>query len=171
LRPKVLSNKTLSFIASNNHRKNNYLKTSLIARFKSITVGERANMMCSHISCAKSKTVWLSLVTHMGFIAHTKKHPYCEKCGTVKNIGYEKARSIGFYTGVLTSIREYVNKRQRIMPKFTQTQVRLIAKELESSDLFFDTYGANFDIQKHKFIEKVRKHRPDLTEKFINGFM
>ena len=128
-------------------------------------------MVCSHISCATSRAVWLPLITHVGLNNHLKKHPYCEKCGTIKNIGGEKAKSIGYYTDVLIAIREHINNRHNLMPKFTQTQIRLIAKELESSELFWDTYGSNLDTQRDKFIEDIRKYRPDLTEDFIKGFL
>jgi hypothetical protein len=115
-----------------------------------------------HISSAPSRGVWLPLVTHVGFNNHLKKHPYCEKCGTVKNIGGDKAKSIGYYTDVLIAIREHINNKRNLMPKLTQTQIRLIAKELESSELFMDTYGSNLDVQRDKFIEDVKKYRPDL---------
>ncbi len=128
-------------------------------------------MVCSHISCAPSKGVWLPLVAHVGITTDLKKHPYCESCGVVKNIGGDRAKSIGFYTDVLTTMKEYINKRHRLMPKFTQTQIRLIAKELESNELFWDTYGTNRDIQRDKFIEEVRKYRPDLTDDFIKSFL
>ena len=68
-------------------------------------------MVCSHISCAPSKGVWLPLVTYVGFDNHIKKHPYCEECGTIKNIGGDKAKSIGYYTDVLTAIRENINRK------------------------------------------------------------
>ena len=128
-------------------------------------------MACKHTSCSPKKGVWLPLITQIGFNAYIKKHPYCEECGTIKNITGDKAKTIGFYTDVLTAMREFTNKRQKIIPKFTETQIRLIAKELESNDLFQDTYGTNLDIQKNKFIEEVRKYRPDLTEDFIKSFL
>ncbi len=128
-------------------------------------------MVCSHISCTPSRGVWLPLVAHVGFKTHIRKHPYCENCGIIKNIGGDKAKSIGYYTDVLVAIREYVNNRHSMMPKFTRTQVRLIAKELESNDLFWDPYGTNLDNQRDKFIEEIRKYRSDLTEDFINTFL
>ena len=128
-------------------------------------------MVCSHISCSPTRGVWLPLVAHVGINTHLKKHPYCEDCGVVKNIGGDKAKSIGYYTDVLTTMREYINNRDRMMPKFTQTQVRLIAKELESNELFWDPYGTNLDIQRDKFIEEVKKYRPDLTDTFIKSFL
>ncbi len=128
-------------------------------------------MACMHISCSPGRGVWLPLVTNVGFDAQIKKHPYCENCGIIKNLGGERAKSIGYYTDVLIAIREYVNNRHSMMPKFTKTQVRLIAKELESNDLFWDPYGTNVDIQRDKFIEEVRKYRPDLPEHFIKSFL
>ncbi|MFX0138042.1 MAG: hypothetical protein ACFFDN_30650 [Candidatus Hodarchaeota archaeon] len=128
-------------------------------------------MACKHISCSSKRGAWLPLIASVGFNAYIKKHPYCKECGTIKNIIGDKARTIGYYTDVLTAIREYTNRRQSIIPKLTETQVRLIAKELESNDLFKDTYGTNLDIQKNKFIEEVRKYRPDLTEDFIKNFL
>ena len=128
-------------------------------------------MKCKHISCPAKRGAWLPLITSVGFNAYLKRHPYCQECGTVKNISGDKAKTIGFYTDVLAAMREYTNNRRSIIPKLTETQVRLIAKELESNDLFHDTYGANLDIQKNKFIEEVRKYRPDLTEDFIKSFL
>lgn len=128
-------------------------------------------MVCKHISCTPKRGVWLPLITTVGFSAQLKKHPYCLDCGVIKNIGGDKAKSIGYYTNVLNAIREYTNNRKSIMPKLTETQVRLIAKELESNELFWDTYGSNLDVQKDRFIEEVRKYRPDLTEDFIKNFL
>ncbi|MFX0135425.1 MAG: hypothetical protein ACFFDN_17410 [Candidatus Hodarchaeota archaeon] len=128
-------------------------------------------MACKHVSCSPKRGVWLPLIINVGFNAHLKKHPYCEECGIIKNIGGDKAKSIGYYTNVLTAIREYTNNRKSIIPKLTETQVRLIAKELESNELFWDVYGSNLDVQKDRFIEEVRKFRPDLSEDFIKGFL
>jgi hypothetical protein len=128
-------------------------------------------VVCKHTSCTPKRRVWLPLLTQVGFNTPIKRHPFCEECGIVKNIGGDKARSIGFYTNVLTDIREHINRRHRILPKLTKTQIRLIAKELESNELFVDTYGTNLDIQRNKFIEEVRRYRPDLTEGFIKTFL
>lgn len=128
-------------------------------------------MVCKHISCPPNRSVWLPLITYVGLNAHMKKHPYCKECGVVKNIGGDRAKSIGYYTNVLIDIRTHINHRHKIIPKLTKTQIRLIAKELESNDLFTDTYGTNLDIQRITFIEEVRKYRPDLTEDFIKGFL
>ena len=128
-------------------------------------------MVCMHVSSAPSRGDWLPIVTHIGYDNHLRKHPYCEICGTVKNIGGDKAKSIGYYTDVLIAIREHINNRHNLMPKFTQTQIRLIAKELESNELFTDTYGSNIDVQRDKFIDEVKKYRPDLTDDFIKSFL
>ncbi len=128
-------------------------------------------MACKHISCSPSKGAWLPLITHVGINLHLKKHPYCEDCGVVRNISGDQAKSIGYYTNVLIDMREHISTRSKIIPKLTETQVRLIAKELESNELFKDAYGTNLDVQKNKFIEEVRKYRPDLTEDFIKNFL
>jgi len=127
-------------------------------------------MICEHISCTPSKGVWLPLIVHVGVRVHLKKHLYCENCGIIKNSG-DMAKSIGYYTDVLIAIRDYIRNRYSTMPKFTKTQVRLIAKELESNELFIDTYGSCLNIQMDKFVEKVKKYRPDLTEDFIRTFL
>lgn len=133
--------------------------------------GEEKNMACKHTSCPPKRGVWLPLITQIGFSAQIKRHPYCEDCGVVKNISGDKAKSIGFYTNVLVAMGEFINNRPILMPKFTKTQIRLIAKELESNDLFQDTYGTNLNVQKDKFIDEVRKYRPDLSEDFIKSFL
>lgn len=129
-------------------------------------------MVCSsHISCPPSKGVWLPLITQIGINLHLKQHPYCEECGVVKNIGGDRARSIGFYTNVLIDMKDHINNKHKNIPKLTQTQIRLIAKELETNDLFKDPYGTNLDIQRNQFVEEVRKYRPDFTEDFIKRFI
>lgn len=128
-------------------------------------------MVCLHISSARSQGIWLPVATHFGYNTDLRKHPYCEKCGTVKTIGGEKAKSIGYYTDVLMAIRKHIKNKHNLMPKLTQTHIRLIAKELESNELFTDTYGSNLDVQRDRFIEEVTKFRPDLREGFIKSFL
>jgi hypothetical protein len=107
----------------------------------------------------------------LGINLQLKQHPYCEECGVVKNLQGDKAKSIGYYTNALVDMKEHIEKRHKRIPKITQTQVRLIARELESNDLFTDEYGTNLNIQINKFVEEVRKYRPDLSEDFIKGFL
>ena len=128
-------------------------------------------MVCSHSSCSPDRRVWLPLLTHMGINLQLKKHPYCEECGIVKNLQGDKAKSIGYYTNALVDMKEHIERRHKRIPKLTQTQVRLIARELESNDLFNDKYGSNLDVQVNKYVEEVQKYRPDLSEDFIKGFL
>lgn len=128
-------------------------------------------MVCSHINCAPDKRAWLPLIAQVGINLQLKQHPYCEECGVVKNLQGDKAKSIGYYTNALVDMKDHIERRHKRIPKITQTQVRLIAKELELNELFTDNYGANLYIQIDKFVEEVRKYRPDLSDDFIKGFL
>jgi hypothetical protein len=72
---------------------------------------------------------------------------------------------------VLIAIGDYINRRHSSISKLTKAEIRLIAKALETDKLFTDTYGTILDAQEDRFIEEVRKYRPDLTENFIRGFL
>lgn len=128
-------------------------------------------MVCSHLSCSPDKRKWLPLLTQVGINLQLKQHPYCEECGVVKNLEGDKAKSIGYYTNALADMKEHIERRHKRIPKITQTQVRLIARELETNDLFIDKYGTNLNIQITKYVEEVRKYRPDLSADFIKGFL
>ena len=107
-------------------------------------------MNCVHENCGSADKVWLPYEVD-GLNKGLKPHPYCVRCGTVKNISSDRARSIGYYINVLARIG-------RRTGCITKVQMRLIAKELEGIDGFDDSYSMTGHAQKNIFINVVKKY-------------
>ena len=100
-------------------------------------------MVCSHISCATGRAVWLPLITHVGLNNHLKKHPYCEKCGIIKNIeavshaktAYDTAfdHSVGHGRGYWRIITEYSSD-----DSFDQ-DIKIKQKDIEEYESIYGT--------------------------------
>ncbi len=108
-------------------------------------------MKCEHVECGNIDKVWLQ---HMvgGNIKGLKPHPFCIRCGMVKNIGSDKARSIGYYMNVLASMGK------QLRTPGANVRMRLIAKELEQLDDFDDAYSMNRYNQERIFTDLVKKY-------------
>lgn len=96
-------------------------------------------------------------------------HPYCGKCGLVRNVGPDRPKKIGFYVDKLSELERYLENEDSKggKNKLTEAQKRLIVKEMEDQEVFIDLYGVMASTQKEKFIEIVQKYRPDIEEKVI----
>ncbi len=96
-------------------------------------------------------------------------HPYCEKCGLVRNVGPDRPRKLGFYVERLSELERYLEKEDSkgSQKKLTEAQKRLMIKDIEEHDIFNDLYGVMASTQSEKFIEIVQKYRPDIEEKVI----
>ena len=105
-------------------------------------------VLCDHQSCAFEKRAWLPLHSSRG--SDVTLHPWCEKCGLVKNISDDRPYKIGYWMNVLTRLAHFL--------RLTQCQKRLIAKELESYEWFTDMYGITGSTQKALFIEIIKKY-------------
>jgi hypothetical protein len=133
---------------------------------------------CPHKECTKDKQEWLPVENEVVSIKKTnqlKKHPYCENCGLVKSIRMDRAKPIGFYTNVLSDIKDYLYKENRrtrgFMPKLTATQMRLIIDELEELPDFEDDFVRNRREQSDIFVKIVKKHIPQMSEELIRSFI
>jgi len=133
---------------------------------------------CVHRECTKDKQEWLPVENEVVSIKktqHLKKHPYCEACGLVKSIRMDRAKPLGFYTNVLSDIRDYLQKENRrtrgAMPKLTSTQMRLIINELEELPDFEDDFVRNRREQVDIFVQVVKKHIPQMSEELIRSFI
>lgn len=84
-----------------------------------------------------------------------KLHPYCNKCGTVKNVSSDKGKKISYFVASLSELRKILEKRGY---KISDAQIRLIIKELSEIDGFDDTWWITFSKQKEIFISIVRKY-------------
>ena len=103
---------------------------------------------CEHKICGKEKRVWLpNTEPRFGSI---EKHPWCITCGLVKNISDDRPKSIGYWMNILSIISTDHDLKQ--------VQKRLIAKEIEDSDIFHDSFGSFGSDQKKMFIKILRKY-------------
>lgn len=96
-------------------------------------------------------------------------HPYCERCGLVRNIGPDRPRKLGYYTDVLSELERYLQHEHNKggKHKLIEAQKRLIVKEMQRDELFQDLYGSLASAQEERFIEIVQKYRSDLDRKEI----
>jgi len=102
---------------------------------------------CAHVST--HSRVWLPITAGI-----LKLHPHCKFCGIVKNVSSDKGKKIGYFVNVLAEMR---TKLARKGYKISQSQIRLIIKELEDRGVD-DTYSMSFSAQREVFVEAVRKY-------------
>ena len=114
------------------------------------------SMHC-HQSCSKEQRIWLPVSN-----GDLVPHPWCIKCGAIKNISDDKAKRMGYWTNVMAEIAEYF--------KISKVQQRLAIKELETYDGFEDTYAMTFSAQKKIFAEILKKYF-GLNEITIESFI
>ncbi len=112
--------------------------------------------MHSHQSCGREERIWFP--TACGEVAH----PWCVKCGVVKNISDDKAKRMGYWINILTEIANYFG--------IAKVQQRLAIKALEAYDGFEDTYAMTGSAQKKIFAEIVKKYFK-LNERTVYSFI
>ncbi|MFP4000841.1 MAG: hypothetical protein ACLFSM_04460 [Thermoplasmata archaeon] len=100
-------------------------------------------------------------------------HPYCEDCGLVRNIGPDRPRKLGYYVDKLSELERYLEKEasKGDKSKLTEVHKRLIVKEMEDEEVFTDLYGVLATTQEKKFVNIVKKYRPDLEENLIKYYL
>jgi hypothetical protein len=102
------------------------------------------NTHCKHESCGVKENIWLPY-RYDGLSRGLKSHPYCIRCGVVKNISADKAKPMGYYTNRLARM------------SITKVQVWLIVKELEHT-CFDDPYSLTRSDQEKVFNQVVQKY-------------
>ena len=126
---------------------------------------------CCHESCGCEERIWLPkgsktlvdiIVTSSSGLSDVAPHRWCIHCGLVKNISDDKPKKIGFWINILSM----VTKKYFV----TQSQIRLITKELNSYESFNDLYGTTGSSQKEAFIKVVKKYC-NIHESIINSFI
>ncbi len=124
---------------------------------------------CSHISTDDD---WLPLLQRETELT-LSLHPYCDECGMVRNIGPDRPKKLGYYVDKLSDIERYLKKEDSKGGKSKMTEVhkRLIVKEMEEEEVFNDLYGVLATTQEKKFVEIVKKYRPDLEESLIKYYL
>lgn len=120
---------------------------------------------CLHES---QESDWLPLL-NKGEEKTLAPHPYCYRCGLVRNIGPDRAKKIGFYVEVLSEVQRHLKHEHSKggKHKLTEAQKRLIVKEMQEDVVFNDLYGVLASSQEERFVEILQKYRPDLEENEI----
>ncbi|MFW6185380.1 MAG: hypothetical protein ACOC5C_01755 [Halobacteriota archaeon] len=95
-----------------------------------------------------------------------KKHPYCVRCGTVKNISSDRGKKTGYFVNVIHSIKEHMERKDYIV---TQAHTRLIIKEFEERGLG-DSYSLRYSTQRKVFTELVKKYLR-VSEDTVKNFL
>ncbi len=136
---------------------------------KKMISDEDTCIRCEHLKKGKD---WLPILKERKE-STLAPHPYCRSCGLVRNIGPDRAKKVGYYTEVLAELERYLRLEysKRGKHKLTESQKRLMVMEMEEDALFNDIYGSMASAQKERFVEIVRKYRPDLTRAEIMYYL
>ncbi len=98
------------------------------------------------------------------------KHDWCLDTGIIKNLSGEEAKPKGFYVSVLNKMKyilEHDLGHSRGAPKFPASQIKLILKDLDKIDGFYDKWWRTESSQLEAFIRVVQNRRADLSQRFI----
>ncbi len=98
------------------------------------------------------------------------KHDWCLDTGIIKNLSGEEAKPKGFYVSVLNKMKyilEHDLGHSRGAPKFPASQIKLIIKDLDNIDGFYDKWWRTESSQLEAFIRVVQNRRADLSQRFI----
>ena len=82
----------------------------------------------------------------------------------------EEAKPKGFYVSVLNKMKYILANdlgHSRGAPKFPDSQIKLILKDLDKIDGFYDKWWRTESSQLEAFIRVVQNRRPDLSQRFI----
>ncbi len=117
-----------------------------------------------HMDCPPQDRPWLE--SRLGEAGTMRPHAFCVTCGKVKTLDGPRARALGFFLSGLSALKGNLERDvQRF--KMTQTQSRLISKELERFGEFEDTYGLTLGTQIRLYLDAVHRVRPDLDEELV----
>lgn len=124
---------------------------------------------CPHIS---NDSDWLPLLRKNTKLT-LSPHPYCGFCGLVRNIGPDRPRKLGYYVDKLSELERYLKNEdeKKGKNKLTEVHKRLIIKEVQEEEVFNDLYGVLASTQEEKFVEIVKKYRPDIEESVIKYYI
>ena len=98
------------------------------------------------------------------------KHDWCLDTGFIKNLSGEEAKPKGFYVSVLNKMKYILENdlgHSRGAPKFPDSQIKLIIKDLDNIDGFYDKWWRTESSQLEAFIRVVQNRRADLSQRFI----
>lgn len=115
-------------------------------------------MKCDHIDCGSTEKVWLPYIVRKHDNG-LKSHPFCIRCGMVKNIGPDRARGRGYFINVISQIEKHLQNPG------SSVRMRLVVKDLEKIEDFDDVYSMSKHNQEKIFISILKKYYkiPDRT--------
>ena len=122
------------------------------------------SLVHEHEECGSRERLWLDRERRSP--ASAALHPYCVRCGTVKDLTLPRARPLGFYLAGLAHLRDCL-ERSTLHTKLAQVQSHLISKRLAASGEFEDPYGTPGQLQLEAYVDAVRSVRPDLDEELV----
>ncbi len=125
---------------------------------------EVERMPHEHRECGTRERVWLA--KDGGSSASAAKHPYCVRCGTVRNLTWPKAKPLGYYLSGVAALKEYL-ERSPIHPKLARVQGHLITTRLAARHEFEDPYGVSGQAQIDAYLGVIRALRRDLDEELL----
>jgi hypothetical protein len=106
-------------------------------------------VICDHKTCGYEDRVWLYL-DESGHASDLMRHPWCIKCGLVKNISDDRPKKVGYWINILSRIVKHFS--------ISQCQKRLIIREIQTSEYFTDLYGITGSTQKKLFLKIIEKY-------------
>lgn len=118
----------------------------------------------SHRDCSGRERVWLEKEQRAA--ASATRHPFCVICGTVRDLGWPKAKPLGYYLNGVAALKEYL-ERSSPRQKLAQVQSHLITTRLAARPEFEDPYGTPGHAQLEAYINIVRSVRKDLDDELI----
>jgi hypothetical protein len=116
-----------------------------------LQVKKGITLRCDHINCGSTEKVWLPYIVREHTIG-LKSHPFCIRCGMVKNIGSDRATSIGYFINVISQIEKHIK-----IPG-SSVRMRQVVKDLEKIEDFEDEYSMSKYAQEKIFIDIVKKY-------------
>lgn len=120
-------------------------------------------LKCDHIDCGTRDKIWLPHKVR-DLPKGLKSHPFCIKCGMVKNIGSDRAVGSGYFINVISRIEKYIK-----IPG-ASVRMRLLVKDLEKIEDFEDTYSMSRFEQEKVLINLIKKYY-QIPEKTIINFL
>lgn len=114
-----------------------------------------------HKDCGHDEGIWLERREKES--ATMCKHVYCVECGLVK--GFESnIKNIKYFIGRLHKLK--IACENKGLPKFTQSQLRLIHKSLEGKDELTSGY-LSFEDQIDIYVKTIQQYRSDIPVQLI----
>ena len=117
-----------------------------------------------HRDCGPRDRVWLAREPRAQ--ATAAPHPFCIECGTVRDLTFPRAKSLGYYLSAVGRLSQYL-ERSMAHAKLAQVHRHLMASRLAARPEFEDSYGTPGQAQLEAYIHIVQSIRPDLEEDLI----